>query len=259
MDEANVLQARLNQLEGYLKHLVEDSLVRLFTSQQVPFNLSSMKFRVVQFQTNLDEEGNLIASDRYTLFVHPEELPQLKSRSGMLEELVASIQEAGLQTGLHFASPPTIQMVAHSGIPHREVHIVAEVSPQPSGKTTTMVIESERKTEMPPPNAFLMLEGTHLYHLTHPVVNIGRRPDNHLVIHDQRVSRLHAQLRAVHGAYVIFDLDSTGGTFVNGRRIKEHRLQPGDVISLAGVQMIYGQETSYPMEDDRESTRPFEP
>jgi pSer/pThr/pTyr-binding forkhead associated (FHA) protein len=74
------------------------------------------------------------------------------------------------------------------------------------------------------------------------VVNIGRRPDNHLVIDDARISRLHAQLRLVRGRYMLFDLESTGGTFINGERIRQHTLRPGDVISLAGVPLVYGQD-----------------
>ncbi len=52
------------------------------------------------------------------------------------------------------------------------------------------------------------------------------------------------ELRAIRGRYVLFDLNSTGGTFVNGQRITQFTLRPGDVISLAGVTIIYGEETT---------------
>ena len=55
-------------------------------------------------------------------------------------------------------------------------------------------------------------------------------------------SRLHAQLRAIKGRFIIFDLDSTGGTFVNTQRINQCALYPGDVISLAGYPLVYGQD-----------------
>jgi len=76
------------------------------------------------------------------------------------------------------------------------------------------------------------------------VLNIGRREDNHLVTDDPRVSRTHAQLRAVRGVYYLFDLNSTGGTFVNGEAVMRWPLKPGDVISLAGFPIIYGQDAS---------------
>jgi hypothetical protein len=62
------------------------------------------------------------------------------------------------------------------------------------------------------------------------------------LIDDPRVSRVHAQIRAVRGRYVIFDLDSTGGTYVNGERIRQCPLTPGDVISLSSLPLVYGQE-----------------
>ena len=42
------------------------------------------------------------------------------------------------------------------------------------------------------------------------------------------------------GPYVIFDLQSTGGTTVNGHRVVQQTLTPGDVIALAGVSLVYG-------------------
>jgi len=68
------------------------------------------------------------------------------------------------------------------------------------------------------------------------------------VIDDGRISRLHAQLRAVRGRYVIFDLDSRGGTWVNGQRVRQQALAPGDVISLAGVPLVFSQDAPEPGE-----------
>lgn len=92
-----------------------------------------------------------------------------------------------------------------------------------------------------PQNAFLIIEGLKVHPLTKPVINIGRRFENHIIIDDPRVSRQHAQLRAIHGHFVLFDLSSTSGTFVNGQRANQVVLYPGDVISLAGVTLIFSQ------------------
>jgi pSer/pThr/pTyr-binding forkhead associated (FHA) protein len=71
------------------------------------------------------------------------------------------------------------------------------------------------------------------------VINIGRKNTNHIVVNDLRVSRTHAQIRKVKADYVIFDVGSSGGTFINANRIDQHILRPGDVISLAGYTMIF--------------------
>ena len=106
--------------------------------------------------------------------------------------------------------------------------------------------EPETSDDAIPPNAVLILEGIKAYPLTETIVNIGRKFENHLIIDDPRISRVHAQLRAVNGHFVLFDLHSKGGTFVNGQRISEVMLYPGDVISLAGVTLIFAQDSPIP-------------
>jgi pSer/pThr/pTyr-binding forkhead associated (FHA) protein len=93
-----------------------------------------------------------------------------------------------------------------------------------------------------PENAFLVIGADRIQPLIGSVINIGRRLENQLVIDDARVSRNHAQIRLVKGRFVIFDLNSTGGTFVNGKKVHHAALYPGDVISLAGVEAVYTQD-----------------
>ena len=93
-----------------------------------------------------------------------------------------------------------------------------------------------------PKNAILVLEGVKVHPLTEAVINIGRKLENHIIIDDPRISRQHAQLRAVNGHFMLFDLNSTGGTFVNGKRTSQILLYPGDVISLAGVTLVFTED-----------------
>ena len=100
-----------------------------------------------------------------------------------------------------------------------------------------------------PQNAFLIIEGVKIHPLQESVINIGRKLENHIIIDDPRISRNHAQLRAIKGHFVLFDLNSTGGTFVNSQRTSQIVLYPGDVISLAGVTLIFGQDSLNPRPD----------
>ena len=86
--------------------------------------------------------------------------------------------------------------------------------------------------------AFLVVNGIDIFPLKQPVTSIGRRLDNVLVLNDPRVSG-HAELRSFQGRYVIFDMGSTGGTYVNGKRVTDSVVYDGDVISLAGVHLIF--------------------
>ena len=67
---------------------------------------------------------------------------------------------------------------------------------------------------------------------------IGRHADNNLVLRDSRASRSHARIFAENGKYVIEDLNSRHGTWVNGERTARHVLRNSDRIDL-GVRESY--------------------
>jgi len=73
------------------------------------------------------------------------------------------------------------------------------------------------------------------------VLTIGREASNAIAINDAEVSRKHAQLVFQGGKYIITDLGSTNGTFVNGQRLTgQHVLQPGEIISLGEqISLLY--------------------
>ncbi len=106
--------------------------------------------------------------------------------------------------------------------------------------------------------AFLVVDGSRVVLLNQPVVRIGRKRDNHVVIDNEHVSRHHAEIREVAGHYVLLDLNSTGGTTVNGKRVQEHTLRPGDVVSLAGVPLIFGQGAARPVSKPTGANRPVD-
>ncbi|MGD8849638.1 MAG: FHA domain-containing protein, partial [Anaerolineales bacterium] len=103
------------------------------------------------------------------------------------------------------------------------------------------------------------VDGDRHFPLSRPVINIGRRLDNHLIIEDQRISRTHAQIRIRAGRFEIFDLNSSAGTLVNGRAVNHHILQPGDVIALADTRLVYGEDPGGPPDETPVYAPPFPP
>lgn len=83
---------------------------------------------------------------------------------------------------------------------------------------------------------FVMQKGPNpgkIYELMQDEITIGRDISNRLVINDPEVSRRHARLTAQSGGYVIEDLGSTNGVFIDGQRLMgPHLLRPGQVVML---------------------------
>lgn len=79
------------------------------------------------------------------------------------------------------------------------------------------------------------------YHLG-MLVTIGRTPDNEIAIELPEVSRRHARLAFTEGGYVLQDLNSNNGTYLNGERTVEARLQDGDQIQIGPVLFIFSEQ-----------------
>jgi surface antigen len=68
---------------------------------------------------------------------------------------------------------------------------------------------------------------------------IGRDPHCHLVLPDPTVSARHAQITPTPSGYLLTDLGSRNGTWVNGQRVQRHLLRPGDRVRLGGTEFIF--------------------
>jgi hypothetical protein len=84
-----------------------------------------------------------------------------------------------------------------------------------------------------------------VYPLEAQELSIGRDDANRIVINDAEVSRRHARMELRGSAYVIQDLGSTNGTFVNGTRLSGIQvLNPGDTVTLGeGIVLAYESAT----------------
>ena len=249
---------KLEQLEARLQSLIEVRLVSALPGFKVE-TLVVQKLASAM-NDNLIVKGDLkIAPNVYTIIVHPGMAANWQDPR-LIRTIITSLKIVGNEVGLEFETPPTLSINTKKDVPADSITVLAshQVGPVPDtvGITPVQNDPMDARSETMPENAFLIIEGVKLFPLKMPVINIGRRLDNQLVIDDPRISRSHAQLRAIKGRYVVFDLNSTGGTFVNGQRTSQTVLYPGDVISLAGVPLVFGQDNP-PQHADIEDTSPF--
>ena len=70
------------------------------------------------------------------------------------------------------------------------------------------------------------------YELDKESLIIGRRPESDIHIDNLAVSGQHARIMTIAGDSFLEDLDSTNGTFVNGKRVKKHPLGAGDLVTI---------------------------
>src|SRR5690349_14911585 len=86
------------------------------------------------------------------------------------------------------------------------------------------------------PYKLTSVDGTKTIELRHgrPMI-VGRAPSSDIPIIDPTISRRHAELHSTDKGFVIRDLGSSNGTFVNGSRIETGRATPGDLISFGKV------------------------
>ena len=74
------------------------------------------------------------------------------------------------------------------------------------------------------------------------VIRIGRGPDCDVRFDAQRETRVsthHAEIRFENGQYVVVDVGSTNGTFVNGNRVQQLALQHGVEIKIGSTNIRY--------------------
>lgn len=83
------------------------------------------------------------------------------------------------------------------------------------------------------------------------IMTIGRKDDNDIHIENLAVSGHHAKLLTIFDDSFLEDLDSTNGTYVNGRPITKHPLKNGDVIVIGKHELRYINESNSASDDDK--------
>ena len=247
----------LSELEHRLQTLIEVDLLKVLPGKKVEDVIVQKLAAAIQ-KNRISSEGAVIIPDVYTIVLNPETAGAWADRN-LITVILHSITAVAREAGFKFTISPTVSVATDETFSPNDVEILTSHRIEAMAETNATPLESDNSENLAdkiPENSFLIVEGVKIFPLNMPVVNIGRRLDNQLVIDDPRVSRNHAQLRAIKGRFVVFDLNSTGGTFVNGQRTSQSVLYPGDVASLAGVALIFGQDNP-PPRPDLKNTAPF--
>jgi hypothetical protein len=232
------MKTPLAQWEAQMEALVEG----IFADQLQPHDITVRLIRALEDSA----VGSRPPATHYIVRFNASDAERLlRERPALAEELAEALVQAAREA--HFTLPrqPEIVILPDDDLKPRQMAVVPDVSFSDLSHTQGLIPPQPRSVRPPAVNisAFLIINGKRTLPLDQPLMNIGRRKDNQIILDDLSVSRSHAQLRLRFGKYMLYDLGSHSGTLVNGRRIQECVLQPGDVITLGGVQLIYGEGT----------------
>jgi hypothetical protein len=250
----------LDRIEERIEQFVEGALSRLIGIQISAVDVAAQLARALSEGVRRTEEGKPFAPDKYALTFHPEDAQTLLEKAPDLHgELSQGLLEVARECEYLVFRDPVVTIAVDPTLRPRQLRVVAWHSTAPLEFTQTMQREPKTNPGALPSGAYLIVEGNRHFPLDRPVVNIGRRLDNHIILDDPRVSRTHAQIRIRNGRFEIFDLGSSAGTLVNGQDVRQHMLQTGDVIELAGTRLVYGEDPGGPPDETPAYSPPFPP
>lgn len=252
------MNRHLTKFEELARRLVEGSFARLFGDRLEAAEVAARLAQAIE-----REKEGVHAPDLYDVVLHPEDYADVLQATPEVEEnLAAYVIRLAEQANMRLAERPFVRLQEDPTVPRRQVWIKASFSRV--AEASTQLHEVPQPTDAPTAlralDAFLILDGKRHVPLRRPIINLGRRTDNDVVLDASSVSRRHAQLRWRYGRYILYDLSGRGRTFVNGEPVTECVLQPGDVIGLSDALIIYGegQDDRHRLiaaDDDLEETR----
>jgi pSer/pThr/pTyr-binding forkhead associated (FHA) protein len=247
------MKKRFSHFEMIAQRLVEGSFGRLFGESLQPQDIGSRLAKAMEDS----EEGGQVA-DTYRIMLNPADQQSLCRRDPELaKQLSAYLVQLAQQANLTLLQQPTVELIPDPMLGRQAIRVETEQSHATGGSTQYQPRNGDDQALnlLKAVDAFLIVEGKRHVPLNQPIMTVGRRTDNDIVVNNAAVSRQHAQIRWRYGRFVIYDLGSRGGTAVNGQTITESVLHAGDVITLSGVPLIYGEEVAR----SEEVRRPADP
>ncbi len=101
------------------------------------------------------------------------------------------------------------------------------------------MLESDKsKSPLLPEKAYLVVNAQ-VFPINKEITRIGRNLENDLAINDPTISRYHAEIHYEDSQFLLKDLESSSGTFLNNRKIKEGVLFSGDIILFSKTPVMF--------------------
>ena len=246
-----------SRFEAMARRLVEGSFKRLFGGRLEPMEVATQLAQVVE-----ESQMSGKVATRFVVKLNPADFDAILSQHPTLsDDLSQYVLEMAREASLVLPMRPDIVLSVDSKLDAQQISIQA-VHPQEQSANTTQIHQLNKKESAEiqqailEVDAYLIINGRNHLPLDKPIISIGRRVDNDVVLDAATVSRRHAQIRWRYGRFILYDLSNRGRTFINSEKVTEHALQTGDVIGISNVKLIYGEGRTgshAPVQSDDES------
>jgi hypothetical protein len=231
----------MDRFEELAERLLEGPFARLPRNRLHPIEIAKWLRRAMEDGQIIGVGGQVVAPNRYRVFLHPADYRALQSFQATLEiDLGTYLMEVIAKSGATTIGRPLVQLMPSHKVAPKRVQVLTSLLDEGQTKPkkhSTRPMPNLGQTATSRPYAFLFY-GQRPIPLNKPLLAIGRSRDNDIVLEDRRISRHHVQLQWRRGRFTLYDLGSRGGTTVNGRPVGECVLSEGDVISLGGVRLV---------------------
>ena len=244
----------MNRFEDMAQRLIESSLARILRERLQPDDVLHAVVRAIDDAHAERPGGEPIAPNHFWVTLSEQDMAPLEYHQPDFADLLAeSVRQMIVQMGLRMDVAPRVMLQGSADMPPHQLRVMARWVPPDLPLSDTSAQQAKKAPF--PRNPFLIVDGRRQIALTNERVQIGRARENDVVVDDRRVSRHHAELnwQGESQRFLYRDLNSTGGTKLNGYPIQQCTLEAGDILSLGGVEMIYGEEF------ELQSTRPSAP
>lgn len=251
----------LVRVENLIRRVVEEPFTWLGNGSLDPFQLAT---HLSKYYESPNEKGEV--PHGFTVFINPNDFVEIGDGSSTLQKQVEDyvVLMTG-RLGYHLNFTPTVTLEPHPQEKLRSAHIIVSYEETPVHVETAIYSAAPgdgTQEAIAAADAFLIVQGRQHISLDRPIIRIGRRIDNDIVLDMPAISRYHAQIRWRQRYFVLYDVSSHGRTFVNGQKAREYILRPGDVIALSDIFLVYGEgredvlaSPAFPHSDEMESTQ----
>jgi hypothetical protein len=234
----------LQRFENWINQLMEGGLVSLLGARIQPVDIARRLADHMADHRTIGA-GRLYVPNNYRVYLAPPTLASFASfKTGLEDELASFIRARAREADYHFVGRVRVLLLPDTGLRPERLRIESDlvdrrgvVLGEGGDRTEAIIVKPAPVPGAAPrpaaaPEIVLCIGQRRVPLAAGTSLSLGRAMDNDVIVDDSSVSRHHARLDPRGDHWMIEDLGSTHGTFVNSQPVSASLLRPGDRLQL---------------------------